>query len=802
MHEKTSIIPQKLLVGVVCGGPSLERGISLNSARSLLDHLASPVIEIVPFYVDQYKKWHKISTSQLYSNTPSDFDFKLSRVATALSESETLDALRGVDIVFPAIHGAYGEDGELQSFLEKYDIPFVGQSSAVCAKMFHKKAAATLLADNDFDHLESCLLPENDPENARHIQEFFQKHDLKRAVVKPVGGGSSIGVFSVTTPEEAALKTELLFAEKYDTQALLEPFCAGKEFTVIVLANPEGNPVSLIPNEIQVSYEDGQIFDYRRKYLPTSNTKWPCPPSFSDAIVQEIQRQAEQVFDLFGMRDFARLDGWLMDDGRIIFTDFNPISGMEQNSFIFQQASRVGMTHHDLLTYILKSACRRHHLTLPEIPKNQLEAKQSVWVLFGGDTAERQVSLMSGTNVWLKLRGSDHLQSEAFFLDPKGHVWHLPYMYALSHTVEEVYENCLTANINVARMAPYIDFARKQLQLPKKPAYFINDLPRQMSLETFLKEAQKQPAFVFLGLHGGSGEDGTYQQLLDDHNIAYNGSGPTASALCMNKLHTAHAIAKIGELAIQALPKHIFNPMAFKDFASPDYVSYWEQATQELGAQALIAKPQNDGCSAGIVCLHTAEEFQKYIELLCAQVPYVKEDTFQGQQAIIEMSPFFSTEYMLEPFVETDDLFIKNNEIQHERKTGWLELTAGILETDGFYYSLSPSITVAAHAVLSVEEKFQGGTGTNITPPPTELITPVSLISMKEKVKVVAKSLGIKNYARIDFFYNVDQDKMIVIEANSLPALTPSTVIYHQALAEKNPMIPRIFLEHIIAGFQ
>ena len=119
-------------IGLICGGPSPERGISLNSARSVMDHLADEQIEIVPFYIDQKKRAFKISKDQLYSNTPSDFDFKLGQNATALSEKALVTTLRGLDLVFPVMHGAFGEDGQIQHFLESHGIPFVGSASKSC----------------------------------------------------------------------------------------------------------------------------------------------------------------------------------------------------------------------------------------------------------------------------------------------------------------------------------------------------------------------------------------------------------------------------------------------------------------------------------------------------------------------------------------------------------------------------------------------------------------------------------------------------------------------------------------------
>ncbi len=122
----------------------------------------------------------------------------------------------------------------------------------------------------------------------------------------------------------------------------------------------------------------------------------------------------------------------------------------------------------------------------------------------------------------------------------------------------------------------------------------------------------------------------------------------------------------------------------------------------------------------------------------------------------------------------------------------------GVLEERGKVRALSPSLTVAEGEVLTVEEKFQGGTGINLTPPPPRLAGPKVLEKVKLSVARVAEKLGLEGYARMDLFMNVRTGDILVIEVNTTPALTPSTVLFHQALAEKKPLYPFDFLEKII----
>ena len=396
-------LQKKFKIALLTGGPSLERGISLNSARSVMDHLSDENIEIVPIYFDQKKRAYKISPDQLYSNTPSDFDFKLAQRSSPLSQKSLIKLLKSTDIVFPAMHGPFGEDGQIQAFLEKNDIPFVGSGSRACKIASDKYESNKITNQNGFFTLPSALLKIYSKDNAKIIKDFFKKNNVKKAIIKPANGGSSIGVFSAHNPAEALEKVNLIFSKRIDTKVVLEPFAQGREFTVIILENKFQMPASLMVTEIE-PFKEGQIFDFRRKYLPTNQVKYHYPARFDANTTERIQTKAEQIFKLFSMRDMARFDGWVLQNGEIWFSDFNPISGMEQNSFLFQQASRIGMSHSDFLRFILKNSCQRQGIIIPERKALKNINKKPLAVIFGGGNSERQVSLMTGTNVFLKLQ--------------------------------------------------------------------------------------------------------------------------------------------------------------------------------------------------------------------------------------------------------------------------------------------------------------------------------------------------------------------------------------------------------------
>lgn len=780
-------------IAIICGGPSLERGISLNSARSILDHLSNDPISIEPVYVDLEQQFYKISKDQLYSNTPCDFDFKLSSTAEKLSETELKWLLKSVHLVFPVIHGPFGEDGTLQTLLESWDINYIGSSSASCKIMFEKHFANRHLEQHGYHTLPFEVLQDDSTLQSK-IQTFWQTHRLERAVIKPAAGGSSIGVSSVNSLDNALDSAKNAFKNKHYKELLIEPFCTGREFTVCVLENKIGAPVALPPSEIATSYQNNGIFCYRRKYLPTNQVHYYCPGRFDRTMQEAIKKNAEAIFKLFNMRDFARIDGWVLPDNTLWFSDLNPISGMEQNSFIFQQASRTGMTHRELLLYLIENAAKRsipYKRTAPEIT---LKRKQVVKVLFGNTNNERQVSLMSGTNVWLKLLQSKDYQPEPWLLGPNHEVWSLPYPFTLSHTVEEIVDACNNSPYFTTAIQQDINSIRKRLGLTD----YTPELPFKQTLESFLQDAKKQKAFLFLALHGAQGEDGTLQAMLDELKLPYNGSGVEGSRIGMDKYRTYEKILQANIKDVTSLPKKIITPSECACFTQKDYNTYWDNLVQELSSKSFVIKPIADGCSSGVIHLKKPTDLQTYISLALQGAPAIAANTFSGQDNEIELSQTISSLLILEPYIETDKIEIKHTILTHTRKTGWVEMTLTLLELDNHYYALNPSITVAQGQVLSIEEKFQGGTGINLTPPPNSIVTSSQRVSLKKSLEAVGKALELKNYARIDFFYNINTNAIIIIEANTLPALTPSTVLFHQALAELPPKSPKSFLEYVI----
>lgn len=796
---------------LVCGGPSLERGISLNSVRSFYDNIgSSKEIDIKVIFIDINLDKYFVDKTFLYSNTTSDFDFKLASECTKLTETEFLSALKETDLVVPVIHGSYGEDGTIQKIFEKNKIPFVASGSEACDKMYNKANAETLILKKyGFKSIPKLILNKDEKDLEGKLAKFYAENNLTKTVIKPTKGGSSFGVVSASDISECLGKCASQL--KIYNEILVEAFCEGREFTVIILQNHKGKPVALIPTEIEVKGQsdilsrnavqenekkacgDGNFFTTRRKYLPTNETHYYNPPRFSKKLIEKIRKEAEKLFELVGAKDFVRIDGWVFENDEIYFSDFNPISGMEQNSFLFQQGAKVGLSHKSILTYILSGSAKRQGLKFPVGDKRF--SKKRVNILLGGITSERQISLMSGSNVWLKLLNSDLYEPYPYLLtfkDDQFKVLPLSYDVILNHTVEEII---------------YQDKTRKELQNEKSLVQIVrenlgleqNSTPDYITLEEFIENCKSENAYVFLGLHGGFGENGGIQKILEDNKILFNGSGSEASKLCMDKYKTGEIVDSLKLKNFRTARKLTFPVKELiQTLKTENIKNYWSNLVKTLNSSKVVVKPRQDGCSTGVVILTDENELRKYLDFFENKTDIAPKGTFKMHSGSMTLG-VHNTHLIFEEYIEVDKIAISNGKLIYSNPVKWIELTIGVLEKRGIYHALNPSVTIADSGVLSLEEKFQGGTGVNITPPPEYIISPELVNTLKLNTEKLCEKIGIKDYCRIDVFANNSTGEIIIIEINTLPALTPSTVLFQQAGKESPAMSPLELLENIIS---
>jgi D-alanine-D-alanine ligase len=304
-------VNSKSKVAVLTGGIGAERDVSLQSGRCVADALAEAGFSVV----------------------------------TADIRPDNLDILQdsSIDVFFPALHGEFGEDGQLQQILEDKSLLYTGSGSAASKVAFDKMASKKLFDDVGVltpAAIEFC--PETD---VRQLE--LQLHDLAdKYVVKPVKQGSSVGVSIVSTPYEAITAAQKTLSEFGD--CMIEEFVSGREVTVSILC---GRALPIIEIRTQSSF-----YDYHAKYVD-DQTQYLFDTVTNQVVAADINRTAIDCFDALGCRHFGRIDFVLRDDRIAYVLEVNTIPGFTTHSLLPKAAAKTGLAMSDLCTEIVEAAC-------------------------------------------------------------------------------------------------------------------------------------------------------------------------------------------------------------------------------------------------------------------------------------------------------------------------------------------------------------------------------------------------------------------------------------------------------------
>jgi D-alanine-D-alanine ligase len=283
-------------------------------------------------------------------NTTSDIAGRLETEARRIYYEDLKEL---VDVVFIALHGKYGDDGCIQGLLELLDIPYTGSGVLPCAVSMDKPTAHQLLAAAGLEVAREIVVTERewqaDPDAV--TRRVVEQVGLP-CVVKPTREGSSIGVSVVSQADE--LPDALARAFEWDNAALIEERLEGMEFSVIIVGNEE--PEAFVPTE---TVTRNPYLTYDDKYMPGRSQK--ITPARVDAeTLDRLRREALRAHRALGFTGYSRIDGFLLEDGRILLTDPNSTSGMAPSSFMFHQAAEAGLTPAMLVDRIIQLALEAH----------------------------------------------------------------------------------------------------------------------------------------------------------------------------------------------------------------------------------------------------------------------------------------------------------------------------------------------------------------------------------------------------------------------------------------------------------
>ena len=343
----------RIRVAVVYGGRSSEHAISCVSAGSILRNLDPERFEVVPVGIARDGSWTRADVD------PDELaiaDGKLPEVrAQSAAPLDGIGAiLAGVDVVFPILHGPYGEDGTIQGLLEMAGLPYVGAgvlaSAAGMDKEFAKKLmTAEGLPIGDYVVLRPGLSEPTAEAIARLGFPLF---------VKPARGGSSIGVSRVTEP--ARLAGAIAEARRHDPKVIIEAAVDGRELECGVLEFPDGAVRASTIGEIRVAgvagREDG-FYDFETKYLDDA-AELDVPASVDEQTVKALQDLAIRTFNALDCQGLARVDFFLTEDGPVI-NEINTMPGFTTISMYPRMWGASGVDYQTLVGTMVDTALAR-----------------------------------------------------------------------------------------------------------------------------------------------------------------------------------------------------------------------------------------------------------------------------------------------------------------------------------------------------------------------------------------------------------------------------------------------------------
>ncbi|MEK6274402.1 MAG: D-alanine--D-alanine ligase family protein [Actinomycetota bacterium] len=329
----------KLRVAVVMGGRSSEHEVSLASARSVLAALNPARYEAVTVEIGRDGRWELGSGSLAELERGGRSPVETLPVPT----SPVPASLAGVDVVFPVLHGPFGEDGTVQGLLELADVPYVGAGVTASALCMDKDLFKSVLRDKGIPVTRSVTL---------RTQEGFENPFGFPVFVKPARLGSSVGISKARGENE--LRAAIALAFQHDEKVLVEEFVSGVEVECSVLGNEE--PIASIPGEIVANSD---WYDYSSKY-DEGGMDLIIPPRVPQEAIDRVQELSVEAFRATECEGMARADCFVRDDGEVLINELNTIPGFTATSVYAKLFEASGVPYEELLERLVQLALDRY----------------------------------------------------------------------------------------------------------------------------------------------------------------------------------------------------------------------------------------------------------------------------------------------------------------------------------------------------------------------------------------------------------------------------------------------------------
>jgi D-alanine-D-alanine ligase len=327
----------RIRVAVIMGGRSSEHDISVASARSVAASLDPERYEVREIEIGRDGRW------ELPPGRREELGQGASPLPVPLNGQP--EPLGDIDVVFPVLHGPFGEDGTVQGFLELAGVAYVGAGVTASALCMDKDLFKAVMRDKGIPVVDSVTLLER---NRDRVENPFGYP----VVVKPARLGSSVGISVVTSPKELGAAVDLAF--EHDEKVLLEEFVKGVEVECSVLGNEE--PVASIPGEIVPLVSDW--YDYRAKY-EEGGMDLIVPPRVDERTIARVQELAVAAFVASDCEGMARVDFFIREGGEVVVNELNTIPGFTSTSVYAKLFEASGLSYRELLDRLVALALDR-----------------------------------------------------------------------------------------------------------------------------------------------------------------------------------------------------------------------------------------------------------------------------------------------------------------------------------------------------------------------------------------------------------------------------------------------------------
>lgn len=349
---------RKIRVGILFGGQSAEHEVSVLSALSVINHLDQEKYECFPIGIDKRGSWHFFDPTlflQALKKEPlsivekgGNYPLISNSIDKGNHSFSPCQLKQTLDLLFPILHGPYGEDGTIQGVARLANLPFVGSdilSSSVC---MDKSMMKIILQQAGLPTATYMCLCRHEPIN---YQEILKKFTFP-LFIKPANLGSSIGVNKAKNEAELARYIEVAF--QFDERILIEEFISGREIECSVLGNLY--PIASEPGEVIPQHE---FYSYEAKYLDEQGAFFDLPAKISSSQKKEIQELAIKAFKALYCEGMARVDFFLRNDGKVFVNEINTIPGFTTISLYPKLWEISGISYSQLLGRLIDLSIER-----------------------------------------------------------------------------------------------------------------------------------------------------------------------------------------------------------------------------------------------------------------------------------------------------------------------------------------------------------------------------------------------------------------------------------------------------------